>query len=752
VTEFSITQNKNNLQQALDLAALGWYVFPCQADKKPALPSAHPEGDPLRGKCRGECGKKGHGFHDATNNPEEIRKLWDQYPGALIGIACEKSGIFAVDIDHKNGVDGWRSWTELVETYGAGANVACGPAQQTPSGGAHLIFKYPPDLKIPNNAGKLSEGLDLRSNGYICTGGTYQWLDQHGPDSTLTEAPGWLIERIRKLSERPAAAESPENLRKPESILDPGPFWLSYYLKRTAPGRRNEDGFYLACQMRDSGLSEAMARPFMVEYANRVPPKPGDPYTESQALASLQSAYSGPVRSPAALPGVIHSNGHTPTNTDIPNKFESIPATDNPQTKQRRPTDDELRDRYLAQAPLTAYGLGEWRRYKGGVWPEITEDQIAAEILEVIEGAKGEGVRPSKNLLASVMELVRLKVAIADDRWDATPSAVVCKNGVFDILTGTLAPHQPENYHTSALGFDYDPAAAAKVWNFYLESIQPDNKYFIQEYAGYCLTPDTKFELALWLYGPRGSGKSTLIEGFQAMLGDRTTLLGLSEVERSRFALYNLRGKTLAVASEQPALYVQSSHLINRIISGELLTIERKFRDPIDVRTHVKILWAMNELPRLPDAGDGLFRRVKVIKFPPLPEKDQDPKIKEAIKLEGAGILNWALEGLQRLHQRGCFEIPKGVRSATEHFQQNNDIPAVFVAECCLTGPDYKIQSSQLYEKYKAWCLDNGHKPQSSTALAEEWERLGFEKKKAPAGMFWYGVGVKAGEPEIMQG
>lgn len=127
---------------------------------------------------------------------------------------------------------------------------------------------------------------------------------------------------------------------------------------------------------------------------------------------------------------------------------------------------------------------------------------------------------------------------------------------------------------------------------------------------------------------------------------------------------------------------MQCSHVLNAIISGELVHVDRKFREPVDIRPHAKIAWAMNDMPRVPDAGDGLFRRVKVIKFPKL-EADADPRVKETIETEGAGILNWALAGLARLRANHRFTIPPCVADATHDFQQTNDVPAVFVSECC---------------------------------------------------------------------
>ncbi len=420
--------------------------------------------------------------------------------------------------------------------------------------------------------------------------------------------------------------------------------------------------------------------------------------------------------------------------------------------KKYIPDDGELANLWLSQTTLTAYGLGEWRRYKDGVWPVDETDTIGREILEVIESEKYKGVRATSSRVQSVKELGRLKSNVGNDIWDANQDIIVCQNGALHMPTMKLLPHNPDYMATFKVGYKYDPKADAEVWRYALSVAIPDAADFFQEFVGYCLTNDTRYEMALWFYGPLGCGKSTILEGVQAMLGERATLLGLADVEKSRFALGNLRGKTLAVASEQPAIYMQATHVLNAIISGEKIRTERKFQDPIEFIPRVKLIWAMNELPRVQDAGNGLFRRVKVIKFPALSAGERDPKIKEAIKTEGAGILNWAIEGLARLTKRGGFDVPECVKNATDNFQKNNDTASAFVFDCCKVGTEYKAKSSLLYEAYKTWCLANGHKPKASNNISDDWERIGFEKKKEPAGMFWNGVGVVSEYEKNMQG
>jgi putative DNA primase/helicase len=404
------------------------------------------------------------------------------------------------------------------------------------------------------------------------------------------------------------------------------------------------------------------------------------------------------------------------------------------------PTHDELRDRWIGGNPNHAYGLSEWRHYERGMWPAVSETSVKRKLSDVIEEAKPEGIKPTASILASVTELTRVKVFVPDEKWDADPDILICKNGALRISTGELENHRADHYATSAVPYEYRPGVKTLAWDYFIRNTVPVAAAFLQEFAGYALTTNMSHELAVWLYGPPGSGKSTFLAGLQAMLGHRAGILGLADLEKSRFTLADLPGKTLVVASEQPSAYLASTNTLNAIISGEPLQVERKYRDPFTVIPRTKVCWAMNELPRVADANSGLFRRVKVVGFPELPEDKRDPEIKQLIEQEGAGILNWALEGLNRLNQRGHFEIPAGVLDATKQFRENNDVPALFIEDRCIQGMDFEMPAARLYREYKYWCEENGHRPQSSTRVAADWQRLGFERKRTMSGTVYQGL------------
>lgn len=444
-----------------------------------------------------------------------------------------------------------------------------------------------------------------------------------------------------------------------------------------------------------------------------------------------------------------------PGSADYPDRppTGAQPGSDNGQEpkreKKRVPTDDILRDRFLSDAGTDIiFGLGEFRRYQNGIWQTVPTMVVENEICQVIEAAKGENVKPSMRLLNSVSGLTKRRVFVEDKAFNSDPDYLVCANGTLHISEMKLMEHTKKLYATSGVDYDYNPQAKCPSWKTFCISLaqrtSPTIVDFLQEFAGYALTTDMRYETAVWLHGTPGAGRSTFLLGLETMLNKRAGVLGLAQIERSQFALSNLIGKTLLVAGEQPNVFLKSTNLLNSIISGDKISIDRKFLPEIEIYPRAKIAWAMNGLPRVSDPNSGIFRRIKVVEFPVIPPDRRDPGLKEGIKREGSGILNWALAGLARLNERGRFDVPQEVTEATQNFQADNDIPARFIEESCLTGPDYKTQGSLLYIEYKDWTIENGHKTQSSTRIANDWKRFGFEKKPSRGLSFWQGVGLKS--------
>ena len=60
---------------------------------------------------------------------------------------------------------------------------------------------------------------------------------------------------------------------------------------------------------------------------------------------------------------------------------------------------DELRDRWLELYPTIAFGGGEWRRYEAGRWQAVEDLAVEAQVMDVLERSRDEGVKITRHLL-----------------------------------------------------------------------------------------------------------------------------------------------------------------------------------------------------------------------------------------------------------------------------------------------------------------------------------------------------------------
>jgi putative DNA primase/helicase len=84
------------------------------------------------------------------------------------------------------------------------------------------------------------------------------------------------------------------------------------------------------------------------------------------------------------------------------------------------------------------------------------------------------------------------------------------------------------------------------------------------------------------------------------------------------------------------------------------------------------------------------------------------------------GILNWALEGLAGLHERGRFTEPASSRDAVVTLADLVSPTSAFVRDRCEVGPASEVPCDQLYAAWKAWAEDNGHRAGSSSTFGRD--------------------------------
>lgn len=191
-------QAKNPACAAFACAVLGFRVFPLMSGtKRPAIA----------------------GWKEAATTSLEQIEYWfaGEFQDASVGIAAgEDSDLFVVDIDVKGGINGFESLTRICRSYSAMAReIPQTLTVATPSGGAHLYFRWPTGGGVVNSSGELGPGLDVRGKGGLVHApgwGGYAVVPREGIRRVeVAAAPDWLVELCRKQPKRPVNADGSEN-------------------------------------------------------------------------------------------------------------------------------------------------------------------------------------------------------------------------------------------------------------------------------------------------------------------------------------------------------------------------------------------------------------------------------------------------------------------------------------------------------------------------------------------------------------
>ena len=118
-------------------------------------------------------------------------------------------------------------------------------------------------------------------------------------------------------------------------------------------------------------------------------------------------------------------------------------------------------------------------------------------------------------------------------------------------------------------------------------------------------------------------------------------------------------------------------------------------------------------------------------------------KIDRIIENELDGILNWMLEGLQRLLQNKQLTIPVSSIEALDEYKTENNSVLQFVQDKCDLGANEKILRSKLYENYTQWSLDNGfkHKTSANTFFKTLESEFDITQHKSDGSRYLIGIG-----------
>jgi phage/plasmid-associated DNA primase len=197
----------------------------------------------------------------------------------------------------------------------------------------------------------------------------------------------------------------------------------------------------------------------------------------------------------------------------------------------------------------------------------------------------------------------------------------------------------------------------------------------------------------------------------EAVLGEHNVSgIGLEEFDGNhRFALKQLYGKLFNPCSEPTTSKILQTNLLKKATGQDTIEAEIKGKqERLPFRNCSKITVLANRFPKINDNTTAFKERRLFIKFPnEFLGNDQIQNIENnwlKINDERSGILNWMLEGLQRLLKQGYFTESKTQQETEAEFLRASDTISSFLKEMVIFDKNSVTTRSDVLEAYTNYC------------------------------------------------
>ena len=380
--------------------------------------------------------------------------------------------------------------------------------------------------------------------------------------------------------------------------------------------------------------------------------------------------------------------------------------------------------------------------YDNGVWKPEGERALEHAARRALSS-----MNYGANVLAELKAQARSdpRAEVEAETFELEAGSLAVENGLIDLeraADGSSDARRdltPEDYALRRLPVAYDPDAGYEEWNDLVEEWTEEGRAdALQEYVGYCLNRGSMpIHRALMLVGSGANGKGTFLHVVRQLLGvDNTSSIELQTLANEKDAVADFYGSLANIDDDLSARSLgKGLGMFKKLVAGDRVRARRLYEDGFEYHATGKHLYAANEVPdvNVPDDDEAFWRRWLLVEFPNhYPAGERDPNLRDRLTTDEAlsGVLNWAIQGWDRLLEQGHFTNEEHEAYAKrQRWQSWGESVDKFLSDCVERDPDAdNITTKQAYNHYLAWCEANGLdpiRPQGNFTKKLKTERVG---------------------------
>lgn len=375
--------------------------------------------------------------------------------------------------------------------------------------------------------------------------------------------------------------------------------------------------------------------------------------------------------------------------------------------------------------------------YRAGIY--VPADEIIKGLVPKILDHNGFLNLWSPRLCENTIEFLRTAPP-APRLWERPPvDELNLLNGILNIKSKKLRPHDPAFLSTVRLPVNFDPKAGPPVkWQKFIEQVMPVDAVeegLIWAIIAWLMVPNMSLQKALLLMSEvGGTGKSTLLKTIARFLGlSNVSNIKLQDLETNRFKAAGMMGKLMNYFADLPGGRMESSSVFKVIVGEDPLDAERKFEQPFKFIPFARQCYSTNNFPIVDDAGntDAFFDRWLVIPFKKKfrgtdEQRNQDELIDELCQpREFSGVLNEALKMVERVSDpvRGLPEPPSCVDARLD-FEAKTSPVTSFLARRTRLESGCIVPKTDLLQAYNRDASNAGRPMMNETSFSRALKKL----------------------------
>ncbi len=310
-----------------------------------------------------------------------------------------------------------------------------------------------------------------------------------------------------------------------------------------------------------------------------------------------------------------------------------------------------------------------------------------------------------------------LQIDLSEKFWK-NQFKVNLAHGVYDIMKQAVIPRHDEEIYDYFIKIRYRPHCNledAPVFKKYIEtSVGMDQYECLMRVLGYCISSLTKGRKAFVFYGIGRTGKSTILNVLEAVVGGGLvshepfhTMSG----ERAKAHYLGMRMNISREASNRPNRNEES---FKSLVSCEYTTGSEKFEKQKDFVATLSFIFAGNSDVEFTYTDDAVLDRLVYLIFnKTIPEDEIDPDLEEKLLGEKDVIFSLALDSLKGLiEDKYDFKMAPIAEEHIRHRRYLIHSAESFLTEKCKLSDSGKVSTVKLYAAYSAFCKANALKPE----------------------------------------